>query len=175
LTFELEEDVMMALHRHHMRSALARVDHLIQAPWSISRLVDVLGDYRGRLIQIVPWDICHGDDAPSGLCVPSAHADYIFYDRSASPTQREQIIGHEIGHLLLNHTRRLEDAPDELLAALTPSLRPELVRRFLARGGYQVDEEAAAEEFGTRLVRLGRSKQRPSESGELGRLTEALR
>src|SRR5664279_1329451 len=62
------------------------------------------------------------DDEPTGMWMPTATADCIFFDATASPGRREQIIGHELGHLLLDHAPRLQEAPDTLLAALAPSV-----------------------------------------------------
>lgn len=42
------------------------------------------------------------------------------------------------------------------------------------RSGYGTREEAAAEEFGTRLVRVGTTKREPGDADELGRLTDTL-
>lgn len=166
---------MRVAARRQVRSVLSDVDRHIPVPWDIEQLVDRLAVHRGRPIRLVAWDFPAGGGAASGLWLPSARTDYVFYDRAASPTRREQIIGHELGHLLLGHTAHLGNAPAGLIEALAPSLSPELARRFLARTGYQVEEEATAEEFGTRLVRLGTSKRRPGGPDELGRLTDALR
>jgi hypothetical protein len=146
-------------------------------PWDIDVLVERLAAHRQRTINLVAWrfpDVC---DSPSGLWIPSAKADYIFYDVTASPARREQIIGHELGHLLLDHAPRLRDAPGGFIEALAPAVSSGLARRFLAmaRTGYGEQEEAIAEEFGTSLIRRGTSKRRPGGPDELGRLTDALR
>jgi hypothetical protein len=163
--------------RRQVRNALAGIQACLPVPWDIEVLIDRLSNQRGRRIELVSWDFPPAADSPTGLWIPTGKADYIFHDAAASPGRREQIIGHELGHLLLGHTPRLSDVPDGLLAALTPALHPELARRLLAaaRTGYAGAEEAAAELFGTSLIRAGASTRRPVAGGELGRLTEALR
>lgn len=157
------------------RAVLSELALHIPVPWSIEAFSANLAHARQRPIRLLAWDFPDGDRQPSGAWIPTAQGDYIFYSRKATPTGRDQIIGHELGHLLLQHVPSLGDAPAGLVQALAPALDPALARRFLARTGYQAEQEAQAEEFGTRLVRLGASKPRPGGPDELGRLTEALR
>jgi hypothetical protein len=164
---------MAAKTRHQMSRVLRSVEPLLPVPWDIDELIARLAETRGRRIELVPW--AFPADGPSGLWMPSRRADYIFFADAATPSRREQIIGHELGHLLLDHTPALGAAPDELIRFLAPSVSPELARRVLARTGYDEPREAQAEAFGTALVRAGRAKDPPSPDDELGRLTQALR
>jgi hypothetical protein len=157
------------------RAILTELSRHIPVPWSIDTFTANLAASRQRPIQLLAWRFQSGDGLPSGAWIPTARADYIFYSCTATPTGRDQIIGHELGHLLLEHMPALGGAPAGLLQALAPALDPELASRFMTRTGYQAEQEAQAEEFGTRLVRLGVSKPRPGGPDELGRLTEALR
>ena len=165
--------------RRDVRDALAEVEPHLPVPWSIEELAERLGTHRGRPIRLVAWTFPADPDpdAPTGLWVATEQADYVFYDSDASPARREQIIGHELGHLLLGHTPRLSEALDGLIEALAPSVSPELARQVLAmaRTGYAEADEAAAELFGTSLIRAAHTKRGPADGGELGRLTEALR
>jgi hypothetical protein len=162
--------------RRDVRDALADVEVLVPVPWSVEELTERLGAHRGKPIRLVAWTFPAEPDAPTGLWVATDQADYVFYDDAASPARREQIIGHELGHLLLGHTPRLSEALDGLIEALAPSVSPELARQVLAmaRTGYAEADEAAAELFGTSLIRAAHTKRGPAERGELGRLTEAL-
>lgn len=165
---------MRRLSDRRLRSVLAGLDQHVPVPWSIDGLVANLAAARGRPIRLVDWDFPGTANAASGLWIPTDEADYIFYDRRATVRGREQIVGHELGHLLLEHIPRLADAPPGLLEALAPSVSPELARRFLLRSGYGTREEAAAEEFGTRLVRVWTTKRERNDADELGRLTDTL-
>ncbi len=167
--------IVRGAQQRQLRDNLASLDRLLPNPWSIDRFVANLAAARGRPIELQAWDFPNGTDQPSGVWIPSAQADYVFYQRSAKHTARDVIIGHELGHLVLDHTPSLGNAPAGLLEALVPSLSAERARRFLSRTGYEADQEAQAEEFGTRLVRLGLTQPRPCGPDELGRLTQALR
>ena len=159
--------------RRHATGVLRKVSPLLPVPWDIDQFVARLSDARGRRIVLVAWP--SGPGQPSGLWIPTRNADYVFYPEDATPARREQIIGHELGHLLLDHVPVLGAASDELIQSLAPSLNVELARRVLARSGYDEPREAQAEAFGTELVRAGRAKPAPPPDDELGRLTNALR
>jgi hypothetical protein len=163
--------------RRQVRSAMADVQDCVPQPWSIDTFVTRLAARRRRPIELVSWPFPAEGNAPTGLWIPTGRADYVFYDAAATPARRAQIIGHELGHLLLGHSPRLSEAPAGLIESLAPSLNEDLARRLLvmARTGYAEREEAAAELFGTSLIRFATSKPMPAGGGELGRLTEALR
>lgn len=161
--------------QRQMRATLSQLESLIPVPWSIDELVVNIAKSRRRPISLQPWGFPVGEREPSGVWIPTTKADYIFYRQDAAPTARDGIIGHEVGHMLLEHTPSLGGAPPGLLEALAPSVTPELARRFLSRTGYETAQEAQAEEFGTRLIRMGTTKRRPGGPDELGRLTDALR
>ena len=164
---------MASRTRRQLASVLNTISPLLPVPWDIDTFVRRLAKNRGRRIVVVPWQFPAGES--SGLWIPTKKADYIFYAEDATPSRREQIIGHELGHVLLDHTPALDEAPQELLASLAPTLGPDLARRMLARSGYDPPHEAEAEAFGTRLARAGRAKRPRGPDDELGRLTDALR
>ncbi|WP_188944638.1 ImmA/IrrE family metallo-endopeptidase [Nakamurella endophytica] len=144
--------------------------------------MDRIAQQRRRPVTLQSWDFGtwtqRDSSRPTGLWIPSARADWIFYSDTATAISREQTIGHELGHLLLGHTPRLGDAPPELLTALTPALPQDLARDMLAmaRTGYEKQDEALVEEFGTTLIRFGATLQtRQEPQDELGRLTDSLR
>ena len=168
---------MKSKARRDVRAALSTVTALLPTPWDIDVFVDRLAEHRGRPIALVPWTFEGVAASTSGMFMPSGTTDYVFYDATASPARREQVIGHELGHLLLGHNPQLQDAPDGLLQALAPDVSPALARRVLAlaRTGYDDAHEAAAELFGTSLTQLGATAGHPPEDGELGRLVEVLR
>ncbi len=103
-----------------------------------------------------------------------ANADYICFDHRATMGRRDQIIAHELGHILMNHGENAGSRTDwpQMLA---PMIDSALVERFLTRTGYEAEIEAATEEFGTRLVQTGRRRRGPVGIDALGRLTGSLR
>ena len=146
-------------------------------PWSIDDFAANLARRRARAIHLIAWRLTDIDDSLTGMWIPTTVADYVFFEQQASPSRREAIIGHELGHLVLEHAARLADAPDDLLKALAPSVSPELARRILsrARSSYGEDEEALAEIFATSLIRAGQGRRATGGDTELSRLDDSLR
>ena len=162
------------LARRQVRAALHSIDELIPVPWDLELLVGRIAEQRGRPIRLLATEFPVGD--VPGLWMPVAAADLICYDREASPAVREQTIGHELGHLLMDHQledRRTGPSVADQLAAVEVS--PALIERFLARTAYETDIEAAAEEFGTRLLQAGHRRRGAAGADALGRLTGSLR
>ncbi len=162
------------LARRQVRTALNAIDELIPVPWDLELLVGRIAAQRGRPIQLLAEEFPAGD--VSGLWLPTDHADLICYDRDASPSVREQTIGHELGHLLMNHQlndRNTGTTVGNQLAAV--AISPALIERFLARTAYGTAIEAAAEEFGTRLLQAGHRRRGAAAGDALGRLTGSLR
>ena len=161
-----------SLIRRQVRSALNAIDDLIPVPWDLEVLVGRIATQRDRLIQLLPTEFSAGD--VSGLWLPTHDADLIYYDRYASPAVREQTVGHELGHLLMNHD--LDDGGTAIASQLAAvEISPALIERFLARTGYGTALEAAAEEFGTRLLQAGHRRRGAPGVDALGRLTGSLR
>lgn len=168
-------ELKRSVTRRQVRAALNAVDGLIPAPWNLELLVGRIEAHRDRPVRLVAADFPAASDV-SGLWIGLRDVDYICYARNASPAVREQTIAHELGHLLMNH--QLADgtraaAVAELLAG--ESIHPALIQRFLARTSYGDVAEAAAEEFGTRLIRIGRRRRVSNGNDPLGRLTGSLR
>ncbi len=161
-----------------VRAAVSDLDRYAPTPWSIDGLVANLAEARGRRIMLIPWTFPAGRDSPSGQWIPTAQTDAIFYAADATLRRRDGIISHEVGHIVLRHTPRLAEASDELLKMLFPSLPPAMARRVLvlarARTGYDIGEEADAEDFGTRLIERATHRRPPPRDDELGRLTDIL-
>jgi hypothetical protein len=114
----------------------------ISEPFDIQQLCARLGDRRGRRIYLTALDITA--DMPCGMFVSTSRFDAIFYRADTSRPHQEHIIGHEIGHLLCQHTT----APvtdSEAIRLLLPDLDPALVQRMLSRSGYDATEEREAE------------------------------
>lgn len=161
--------------RRQVRAALNTVDALIPVPWNLELLVRRVAEHRGRPIRLIAAEFPAGSDV-SGLWIGLRETDYICYARSASPAVREQTIGHELGHLLMNHQLSDGTSPAAVMDLLSSeAISPQLIQRFLARTSYGDAAEAAAEEFGTRLVQAGRRPRGSGGDDPLARLTDSLR
>jgi hypothetical protein len=160
-----------SLIRRQVRATLNSIDDLIPVPWDLQVFVGRIAEQRRRPIRLLATEFPAGE--VSGLWLPIHAADLVFYDRSASPAVMEQTIGHELGHLLMNHDLGHGGTAAGQLAAV--EISPALIQRFLARTGYETALEAAAEEFGTRLLQAGHRRRGALGADALGRLTGSLR
>lgn len=162
------------LMRRQVRAALNAIDEMIPVPWDLEVLVGYIAERRGRPIRLLPTEFPIGH--VSGLWLPTIDADLIYYDISASPGVREQTIGHELGHLLMNHHPDNDGTRTTVAAQLAAvAISSALIERFLARTAYETSNEASAEEFGTRLLQAGHRRRGTASADPLGRLTGSLR
>ena len=163
-----------SLLRRQVRAALNAIDDLIPVPWDLQLLVAQIAERRGRPIRLLPAEFPARD--MSGLWLPTDDADVICYDGNASPAVIEQTIAHELGHLLMNHGLDNRGAGSAIAGQLAAvEISPTLIKRFLARTAYETAIEAAAEEFGTRLLQAGYRRRGVASGDALGRLTGSLR
>jgi hypothetical protein len=98
----------------------------LSGPFSPAVLHERVQRHRGRPVQLIARELA--PPAPHGLLIVTGQADYVFYDDTADPVRRHQIIGHEFGHLLF------DDQPGTGL---------------WRRSSYEVAAERRAEVFGT--------------------------
>lgn len=114
----------------------------------VDGLCRVVGARRGRSIHLevvrLPPDL-------SGLWLPGAKEDYIFYSWDTVPAQRGQIVLHELCHLLCGHRALVADA-EALLRPQFPLLDGDAIRRKLGRSRYDTRSEREAEMFATLIV-----------------------
>ncbi|MFC4014655.1 hypothetical protein ACFOY2_46045 [Nonomuraea purpurea] len=130
--------------------------------------------YRGRPLRLheedLPLDVC-------GMWRLNGGVDHIHVPRGAVGAQRWQIIGHEVGHMLmakpgrnLGHGLHDEDRND--LARLLPDLDPERLAMYRLRTKYDEEEERMAELYGTYAV-AGVEPDEPG-IGRIGRIRQAM-
>jgi hypothetical protein len=122
----------------------------IPRPFSIDQLRAELEHQRARALQFTPIRTRPG--TPCGLWIALAKADYIFYEQDTTPLHQLHIIGHETGHMLLDH-HGTHITSDELIQLLLPSLDPDLIRSVLGRTTYTDAEEHEAETFASLLLK----------------------
>jgi hypothetical protein len=137
-------------------------------PFDLHVFVERLSVARGRPLLLVPYRFAVAG-APCGLWVPLPDADVVFVEEATAGAQRDNIVAHEIGHLLADH-----EADSELVRAyrarLFPSLDPSVVDRVLGRTSYTTAQEQEAEVFAWLL--LGRRAwvpPRDDHGAEVGR------
>jgi hypothetical protein len=84
-----------------VRQARTVLDQLgLPGSFTVDELHRRVEEHRGRRIRLIAHPLpAHG---PHGMWIAGGTDDYIFYDRSAPPLRRLQIIGHEFGHVLFD-------------------------------------------------------------------------
>jgi hypothetical protein len=148
---------------------------VIPEPFDMDAFCTHLVQRRDRAIELVPAAL--GGDL-TGLWVPLADADLVFFEQATTPLHQVHIQLHEIGHLLCDHPH----APGaETFRRLMPHLDLDRLERLLARAGYQEDAEREAEWF-ARAVGCGILRYRsplppdatPEEAAALTRAARTL-
>ena len=129
--------------RRLRRDCSAKVQALdLPSPFDVRQLCLALARSRGRVIHLIPVVLPPG--SPSGLCVSTDAADYIFYEQETSPLHQEHIILHELGHLICDH-QATSVSGQEVAQLLLPDLDLAMVQRVLGRTCYPMWAEQEAE------------------------------
>jgi hypothetical protein len=118
-------------------------------PFNLSELCAKLARRRNRPIHLLAMPAGAGN--PSGLCISTAAADYVFYDGESAGVHRDHIILHEFGHLLFGHVGALS-LSDVTAGLLAPSVDPRVARMMLGRHNYSDGSEQEAEMFATLVL-----------------------
>jgi hypothetical protein len=129
----------------------------IPVPWNREVFVNNLAGMRGRPITLIPTDTAALADSPCGLWLACDDDDLIFYESGTSDYHIDQIVRHEIGHIMLGHGRIRGGSADsvrdrELCRQLLPDIDPETVWAFLGRTDCSKDQEREAEAFASVLM-----------------------
>ncbi|MEB3980177.1 hypothetical protein OQ968_02740 [Mycobacterium sp. 663a-19] len=129
----------------------------IPVPWDRDVFVSNLAQARGRPIRLVPTSTAALTDSPCGLWVTLDHEDLILHETGTSQYHIDQIVCHEVGHMVLGHSRCRKFGDDkarqaQLCLALLPDINPATVRAVLGRTNYPNDEERDAEMFANMLM-----------------------
>jgi len=165
--------------RQLLRSCQATADALpLREPYSSAQLVDDLAAARGRPIHITPLTWLDGPSLPCGVWIATGDTDYVFIAKGATGVHREQIVLHEIGHIVCGHGSA---GSSELLEQLMPNINPATIHKVLSRSSYSQPQEREAELVATlalaRMSRLATMTRPTDQSGlgaALGRLDRAL-
>jgi hypothetical protein len=136
--------------------ALAR-ELPIPVPWDRNLLIDNLARQRRRPIRLIPTDTSAFIDGPCGLWLIYDDEDVILHEAGTSEYHIDQIVCHEIGHMVLEHDSgpRGNVGPArlaQLCSTLLPDLDPGAVKAVLGRTDYASDLERDAEMFASVLM-----------------------
>jgi hypothetical protein len=135
--------------------ALAR-ELPIPVPWDRDTFVANIAVLRNRSIRLVPTDTAALGGGPCGVWLNGDDEDVILHATGTSDYHIDQIVCHEIGHMLLGHGQGNGGAADEptfaALDQLLPDIDPATVRAILGRSDFRADQERDAEMFASMVM-----------------------
>lgn len=150
----------------------------ITHPHAVEEVCRQLAAKRGRSLHLHALPDRGGINAPCGLIVSFADADHIFHVTATSERHREQIIRHELAHLLLGHSNGDGNVIEALLSVLPDEVDPAAVVNALGRTSYdstrEYDAELAASYLGELFEDLAVQSQARGRQGAMARLDDAL-
>lgn len=128
----------------------------IPVPWSRDAFIRKISKLRRRPIVLIPVDTAALVDSPCGLWLKRDTDDLLIHASGTSDYHIDQIVCHEVGHMVLGHNQTRPDGSggSELFRELLPDLDPATVRAVLARGEYSDAQEHEAESFASMLMVL---------------------
>jgi hypothetical protein len=129
----------------------------IPVPWDRDVFINKLAGMHGRSIRLIPTDTAALADCPCGLWLSCDDEDLILHEMGTSDYHIDQIVGHEVGHMLLGHRRSQAFGGDkerehDLYRQVLPDVDPATVRAVLGRIDCASDEERDAEMFASLLM-----------------------
>ncbi|MBE1598817.1 MULTISPECIES: ImmA/IrrE family metallo-endopeptidase [Streptomyces] len=125
--------------RRYCRRLLRHLD--IRPPLDVHELCKKIGQYRGKEIRLIPWEL--PIPGPSGVWLSQPGAETIFYQRETSSLHQDHIILHEIGHILADHENDLITA--DVFSDPGPDFPELLLNQGFQRTSYSEDYEYEAE------------------------------
>ncbi|SIC21071.1 hypothetical protein [Mycobacteroides abscessus] len=132
--------------------------------WDRAQFIRNLAEMRGRPIHLVAIDTVRLAGSPCGLWIKRANDDIIVHEAGTSEYHIDQIVRHEVGHMMLGHDRAQEENPDagpaaDLFHTVMPSIKPAAVRAVLGRQDFSGEQEREAETFATMLMFAAHEKE----------------
>lgn len=146
-----------------------RVTRLVESltvpdPWDVTAFVDSVAAARKKAIRVIPSPNLDGVSLPCGVWVGRESDDLILYAERTSRYHAEQIIMHELGHMLLGHGGHAGADGRRGVGELLPDLDVDTVRQVLGRSAFDTEQEREAELFASLVMS---QRRHPARSGLL--------
>lgn len=109
---------------------------------TLDELIDWVTALRQRRIIVIETALLAGKSI-CGLWVPKNKVDVIYHARTSGPLHRQQMILHELSHMVLGHDSNPVTAGQGV--SVFREISGEVVQRALARGDFRSDAEITAE------------------------------
>lgn len=156
--------------RRRCRRRLA--DLPIPEPFSLTRFQAKVSEFRDRPLYLHQLRPHTATGTPCGMWLATETADHIFHVPGSSELHQQNIILHEIGHMLWDHSF---EGNTDTITALLPDLNPAMVARTLLRTSYSAPQEQEAEMMAAVILeRAGWPTGAPRSTGVLARLQEVF-
>ncbi|MEV4056188.1 hypothetical protein AB0J55_33705 [Amycolatopsis sp. NPDC049688] len=137
-------------------------DFPVPRPFSLPALLEQVSRSRGRDLHLHELPFPPGPDVPCGMWIATAQADHVYHATGVSALHRQNIVLHELGHMVCDHRVAEPDA----VAALLPGLDPAMVQRVLMRTRYSTLQEREAEMIAALILeKAGWPSPRPAAPG----------
>lgn len=137
-------------------------ENIVPQPWSMDEFRRRADEFRGRRVHLVNqpaefWDADAGFCGLYAMTFAAGDIDIMIIRSDGSPEWRDQCIGHEYGHLLLNHDPRGVISDEQILRLFGDDLftDPASVRDLLrihTRADLSIPIERQAELFAELLA-----------------------
>ncbi|AKN17006.2 hypothetical protein B586_11325 [Mycobacterium haemophilum DSM 44634] len=124
----------------------------VPSPWDLDVFISTTAQARGKPIRLIPHSGLSGPGQPCGVWIGRHTDDIIVYDDTTSGYHVEQIILHELGHLLLEHHCGPNSSDTASIQELVPDLDPATVTHVLNRTSYDTEQESQAELFASLIM-----------------------
>ncbi|MET4058769.1 putative SprT family Zn-dependent metalloprotease [Arthrobacter sp. UYP6] len=127
-----------------VRQTASKAFNRLQLPVRVTleSLVEQVETIRRRPIKIIQTEKLTGKKI-CGLWIPRDHVDVVYHSVTKGTLHRQQLILHELSHMILRHDER--DGATWQGVKVFQELSGEVVAKALARGDFRSDLEAAAE------------------------------
>lgn len=146
-------------------------------PFDLQGLCDRVAAERGRpLCLVFEADLVAGG-GPCGMWLATDDSDVVVVEAHTSALHQEQIVLHELAHILCGHGGEAGPPDPAALARLVPSVSEQAVRRMLGRSDFTGTEEREAELVATVLaerIAALRSTPGPEATGTLQRIARSF-
>lgn len=137
----------------------------IPTPWDLNEFIANIAEIRGRPIHLIGTDTVTAAGSPCGLWLVRPHDDVILYDQNTSAYHIDQIVRHEIGHMVLGHDLAVSDEPvsdrtSEAFRSVLPDISADTIRAVLGRTDFANEQEREAETFASLIMLAGREREK---------------
>lgn len=133
--------------RHRCEAQLRGVH--IPDPFNIDDFSQQLAHQRGRRLVVHTLPEGLPQDMPCGLWLGTVTEDMLFIESGTTPFHREQIILHELAHMLCGHVGPPATSHAYAAQSLAPEIDAATVEMMLARTSYTTKQEQEAETLAT--------------------------